>query len=156
MARSFYVEEPFELMDMDSLTDTLCTDTTDAGLKVTHSEKIGVPVMVRPNALRRCLLNLIDNAIKYGEFAHIAIKREGQKVTVTIIDGGLGIPEHQLQKVLQPFMRLEDSRSRSSGGTGLGLTIAKNIAEKHRGTLRLRNINDEEFGLEVTLEMMIA
>ena len=156
LARSFYVEEPFELMDMDSLIDTLCTDATDAGLEVTQSGKIGVPVMVRPNALRRCLLNLIDNAIKYGEFAHIAIKREGQKVTVTIIDGGPGIPEHQLQKVLQPFMRLEDSRSRSSGGTGLGLTIAKNIAEKHRGTLRLRNINDEEFGLEVTLEMMIA
>ncbi len=156
LARSFYVEEPYELMDMDSLIDTLCNDATDAGLEVSQSGKVGVPVMVRPNALRRCLLNLIDNAVKYGEFAHISVKREGQKVTVTIIDGGPGIPEHQLQKVLQPFMRLEDSRSRASGGTGLGLTIAKNIAEKHRGTLRLRNINDEEFGLEVTLEMMVA
>ena len=156
LARSFYVEEPFELMDMDSLIETICTDATDAGLDVTHSGKVEVPVMVRPNAIRRCLLNLIDNAVKYGEFAHITLKREGAKVSITIIDGGPGIPEHQLQKVLQPFMRLEDSRSRTSGGTGLGLTIANNIAEKHRGTLRLRNINDEDFGLEVTLEMLIA
>ena len=156
LARSMNAEEPYELLDLDSLIDTICNDATDAGLEVTQSGKVGVPVMARPNALRRCLSNLLDNAVKYGEFAHVIVKREGQKVSISIIDGGPGIPEHQLQMVLQPFVRLEDSRSRASGGTGLGLTIAQNIAEKHRGTLRLRNIAAGGLGLEVTLEMSIA
>lgn len=156
LARSLNAEEPYELLDLDSLIDTICNDATDAGQEVTHSGKVGVPVMARPNALRRCLSNLLDNAVKYGEFAHVIVKREGQKISISIIDGGPGIPEHQLQMVLQPFVRLEDSRSRASGGTGLGLTIAQNIAEKHRGTLRLRNIATGGLGLEVTLEMTIA
>ncbi len=156
LARSLNAEEPFELLDMDSLIDTICNDATDAGLEVTHSGKVGIPVMGRPNALRRCLANLVDNAVKYGEFAHIIVKKEGQKVIISIIDGGPGIPEHALKTVLQPFKRLEDSRSRDSGGSGLGLTIACAIAEKHRGTLRLRNICAGGLGLEAILEMSIG
>jgi signal transduction histidine kinase len=156
LARSLNAEEPFELLDMDSLIDTICNDATDAGLEVTHSGKVGTPVMGRPNALRRCLANLVDNAVKYGGFAHIIVKKEGQKVIVSIIDGGPGIPEHELKTVLQPFKRLEGSRSRDSGGTGLGLTIAYTIAEKHRGTLRLRNICAGGLGLEAILEMSIS
>lgn len=156
LARSLNTEEPYELLDLDSLIDTICNDATDAGLEVTQSGKVGIPVMARPSALRRCLMNLIDNAVKYGQFAHVIVKREGQKVTISVIDGGPGIPEHQLSTVLQPFMRLEDSRSRSTGGTGLGLTIAHNIAAKHRGTLRLRNICAGGLGLEAVLEMTIA
>lgn len=156
LARSLNAEEPFELLDMDSLIDTICNDATDAGLEVTHSGKVGTPVMGRPNALRRCLANLVDNAVKYGGFAHIIVKKEGQKVIISIIDGGPGIPEHELKTVLQPFKRLEGSRSRDSGGTGLGLTIAYTIAEKHRGTLRLRNICAGGLGLEAILEMSIS
>lgn len=156
LARSLNAEEPFELLDMDSLIDTICNDATDAGLEVTHSGKVGIPVMGRPNALRRCLANLVENAVKYGEFAHIIAKREGQKIIISIIDGGPGIPEHELKTVLQPFKRLEGSRSRESGGTGLGLTIAYTIAEKHRGTLRLRNICAGGLGLEAILEMSIS
>jgi signal transduction histidine kinase len=156
LARSLNTEEPYELLDMDSLIETICNDATDAGLEVTFSGKVGVPVMARPNALRRCLTNLVDNAVKYGQFAHVIVKRDGQKVSVSVIDGGPGIPEHQLLTVLQPFKRLEDSRSRASGGTGLGLTIAHNIASKHRGTLRLRNICAGGLGLEAVLEMSIA
>lgn len=156
LARSLNAEEPFELLDMDSLIDTICNDATDAGLEVMHSGKVGIPVMGRPNALRRCLANLVDNAVKYGDFAHIIVKKEGQKVIISIIDGGPGIPEHELKAVLQPFKRLEGSRSRDSGGSGLGLTIAYAIAEKHRGTLRLRNICAGGLGLEVILEMSIG
>ena len=156
LARSLNAEEPFELLDMDSLIDTICNDATDAGLEVTQSGKVGTPVMGRPNALRRCLANLVDNAVKYGGFAHIIVKKEGQKVIISIIDGGPGIPEQELKTVLQPFKRLEGSRSRDSGGTGLGLTIAYTIAEKHRGTLRLRNICAGGLGLEAILEMSIS
>jgi signal transduction histidine kinase len=152
LARSINTEEPFELLDLDSLIDSICNDATDAGLKVTQSGKIGTVVRVRPNALRRCLANLVDNAVKYGGYAHVAVKKTGGKVIIAITDGGPGIPEDQLQAVLQPFQRLESSRSRESGGTGLGLTIAANIAEKHRGSLRLRNIS-KKGGLEATVEL---
>ena len=84
------------------------------------------------------------------------MRREASKVYVSIIDGGPGIPNDQLEMVFQPFSRIESSRSRDSGGTGLGLTIARNIAEKHRGTIKLRNMGDKELGLEATLELAIA
>lgn len=156
LARSIDAEEAFELLDLDSLIGSICNDATDAGLKVTQSGRIGAPVKVRPNALRRCLCNLVDNAVKYGKFAHVTLKKDGAKVIISITDGGPGIPEDQLQTVLQPFQRLEGSRSRDSGGTGLGLTIAANIAEKHRGSLRLRNIGKKDQGLEAIVELPIA
>jgi len=156
LARSLNEGEPFEMLDLDSLIDTICNDATDAGLEVTQSGRVGVPVMARPNALRRCISNLVENAVKYGQFAHVIVKREGQKVIISVIDGGDGIPEDQLLRVLEPFKRLEDSRSRDSGGTGLGLTIARNIAEKHRGSLRLRNICAGGLGLEAIVEMAIV
>lgn len=156
LVRSLNAEEPFELLDLDSLIITVCNDTADAGFKVTRSGKVDAPVMARPGAMRRCLSNLVDNAVKYGEFARVAVSKEGSKVIISVVDGGPGIPEDQLEKVFQPFNRLDDSRSRQTGGTGLGLTIARNIAEKHRGTLKLRNIRSGELGLEAVLELPIG
>jgi signal transduction histidine kinase len=153
--RSANNEEPMQQIDLDSMIEAICDDATDAGLEVSLSGKIGVPIMAHPSSLRRCISNLVDNAVKYGNFAHITIKREGAKVVISIIDGGSGIPKDQLEKVFQPFNRLENSRSRDSGGTGLGLTIARNIAEKHRGTIKLRNVGAADLGLEATLEFVI-
>lgn len=155
LARSLNTEEPFELVDLDALITTICDDATDAGQKVTHSGKLGIPVRARSHALRRGLANLVDNAVKYGGFAHVTVKKYGDKAIISVMDGGPGIPEDQLELVLQPFKRLEDSRSRTSGGTGLGLTIAGNIAEKHRGNLRLRNVLANGYGLEAILEISI-
>jgi signal transduction histidine kinase len=107
--------------------------------------------MARPTALRRCLTNLIDNAVKYGQFAQVTVTREGAFATIRIKDGGPGIPEDELEKVFDPFYRVESSRSRDTGGTGLGLTIARNIAEQHGGTIRLKNLADG--GLEVSLAL---
>ena len=156
LARSMDAEETFEILDLDSLIDSLCSDAADAGLEVTQSSHVGVSVMARPNALRRCLLNLIDNAVNYGQFAHVAVKKEGDRAVISIIDGGPGIPEEQLDAVFHPFYRLETSRSRGSGGTGLGLAIARNIAEKHHGVLKLRNIRAGGLGLEATLSLKIC
>jgi signal transduction histidine kinase len=156
LARSVDAEEPFELLDLDSLITSICDDATDAGLKVTQSGRIGVPVKVRPNALRRCLGNLVDNAVKYGGFARINVRKHGPRVVISVVDGGPGIPDEQLETVLKPFQRLETSRSRDSGGTGLGLTIAANIAERHRGRLYLRNIRKDGQGLEAVVELYIA
>ncbi len=155
-ARSTNTEEPFELVDIDSLIEAICNDATDAGAEVTFSGKLGKPISACPHILRRCINNLLDNAIKYGGSAHVTVHQEGNKAVVTIIDGGPGIPEEQLEAVFQPFKRIEGSRSRNSGGTGLGLTIARIIAEKHHGSIKLSNMAKLELGLIAKLELPIS
>jgi signal transduction histidine kinase len=149
LARSADLREPLIPIDFDSLLDSACADAQDAGQDVTLHGKTGAAVLGAPNALRRCLMNLLDNAVKYGGFARVEATLEGARAIVRIRDGGPGIPEDRLGAVLDPFFRLESSRSRETGGTGLGLTIARNIAERHGGTLALRNL--PEGGLEATL-----
>lgn len=151
LARSMDSAEPMQRLDLDSLIDSVCADAADAGQAVTTSGKTQVSLLARPIALRRCLTNLIDNAVKYGQFAQVSAARDGAFAVIRIRDGGAGIPDGELDKVFEPFYRLENSRSRDTGGTGLGLTIARNIAEQHGGTIRLRNHPDG--GLEVTLAL---
>lgn len=152
-AQSINSEEPFKPIDLDSLIEAICNDATDSGCEVTFSGKVNKPILANPNALRRCISNLLDNAIKYGKFAHIIVKQEGSKAVITIIDGGPGIPDDQLEAVFQPFKRIESSRSRDSGGTGLGLTIARIIAGKHKGSIKLSNLGTNDLGLVATLEL---
>lgn len=149
LARSMDSSEPMQRLDIDSLLDSVCADASDAGLEVTQSGRAHASIMAQPNALRRCLTNLLDNAIKYGHSAQVSTALENGKVAIRIRDHGAGIPEDQLEAVFEPFFRLETSRSRDTGGTGLGLTIARNIAENHGATLRLSNCADG--GLQVTL-----
>ena len=93
----------------------------------------------QPGALKRALTNLLDNAVKYGKRAQVAITTEGKAIEITIDDEGPGIPESELPKVFQPFYRIEDSRSRDTGGTGLGLAIAQSIVQAQGGELTLAN-----------------
>ena len=181
LARSMDSPEPLQRLDLDSLIDSACADASDAGHDVALAGRAGMPVMAQPNALRRCLTNLLDNAIKYGKLARVTIEREHkhehkhdhkhehkhehqhahkhaqnrevEHIMVRIRDAGPGLPEDQWEAVFDPFFRLEASRSRDTGGTGLGLTIARNIAENHGGTLTLRNHPDG--GLEVTLQLPV-
>jgi signal transduction histidine kinase len=155
-AQLMNAEDPVELVDIDSLIAAICNDAIDTGSEVSFEGKIGKPILASSNALRRCISNLLDNAIKYGGFAHVRIKREDDKAVITILDAGPGIPDDQLETVFQPFKRLEDSRSRSSGGTGLGLTIARIIAGRHRGSIKLSNIGKEDSGLMATLELPVT
>lgn len=154
LARSLDPEEVLQRVDLDSLLDSVCADAADVGLDVTLDGRAGASIAVRPNALRRCLTNVIDNAVKYGGYARVSVVRNPTSVAVRIRDGGPGIPEELLAHVCEPFYRIESSRSRDTGGTGLGLTIARNIVQKHGGTLRLRN--HPEGGLEVTLELPVT
>lgn len=151
LARSMDSAESMQRLDLDSLIDSVCADAADAGQSVVAAGQTGAALMARPVALRRCLTNLIDNACKYGGHAHVSAAREGASAKIRIRDGGPGIPEEEMEKVLEPFYRLENSRSRDTGGTGLGLTIARNIAEQHGGSIALRN--HPEGGLEVTLTL---
>lgn len=151
LARSMDSAEQMQLLDLDSLVDSVCTDAIDAGQQVSFSGKTRLSLRARPIALRRCLTNLLDNAAKYGNSAEVAVGIEGLFATIRVRDHGPGIPESELEKVFEPFHRLEGSRSRETGGTGLGLTIARNIAEQHGGRLRLANIAGG--GLEAILEL---
>jgi signal transduction histidine kinase len=108
-------------------------------------------VLGRPLDLRRCLSNLIDNAVKYGQRAEVTVERIGGAARIRIRDDGPGIAQDEQARVFEPFYRIESSRSRESGGTGLGLTIARNIAEHHGGAVALANRPDG--GLEVTLTL---
>jgi signal transduction histidine kinase len=96
-------------------------------------------LLARPVALRRCLNNLVENAIRYGIRAEIAIRDLPDAVEVTIDDSGPGIPEDRLKDVFRPFVRLEESRNRDSGGAGLGLAIARSVVLAHGGTIVLSN-----------------
>jgi signal transduction histidine kinase len=109
------------------------------------------PVMGRSQALKRCLQNLLDNALAYGKRADITVRDEGDMLHIAIRDDGPGIPDGDIERVFEPFYRVESSRNRNSGGSGLGLSIARNIAQAHGGTVRLKNIATG--GLEATLRL---
>lgn len=151
LARSMDNGEPLRPLDLDSLLDSVCSDATDAGQDVLLENTSHVSVLARPAALRRCLDNLIGNAVKYGEHARLSSVRDGQWIAIRVRDGGPGLPAEELEKVFEPFYRVEGSRSRDTGGTGIGLTIARNIAEQHGGTLHLRN--HTAGGLEAVLTL---
>jgi signal transduction histidine kinase len=93
----------------------------------------------RPTALKRALTNLIENAIKYGKTAHAAINLTPKAIEIMIDDEGPGIPESELLRVFEPFYRVEGSRSRDTGGVGLGLAIAQSIVQSQGGELVLNN-----------------
>ena len=94
-------------------------------------------VWIPPQALRRVMTNLIDNALKFGTTATVTLTRDAVgDITLHVLDEGPGIPEASLQEVLQPFYRLEDSRNRDTGGTGLGLAIVETAIQQHRGWVK--------------------
>lgn len=157
LARSMDNNEVLQALDLDSLLGSVCIDAQDAGQDVSFSGKSNIRVMAAPQALRRCLNNLIDNAVKYGHYARISVESgsaAGKKVVhILIRDGGSGIAPEQQNRVFEPFYRIESSRSRDTGGTGLGLTIAQNIAQQHGGSLQLANL--AQGGLEVRLTLPV-
>jgi signal transduction histidine kinase len=149
LARSMDTTESMQALDLDSLLGSVCCDATDAGQLVQVKGHTGRALMGRPMALRRCLVNLIDNAVKYGQQAIVTVESLSGAARIRIRDNGPGIAPGELARVFEPFYRIETSRSRESGGTGLGLTIARNIAEQHGGSIALAN--HPEGGLEVTM-----
>lgn len=126
-------------IDIGSFIESLAYDYQDTGKDVTVTRSAVGTVTVRPHALRRILTNLIDNALKFGGTAELSVAREGEGMRISVLDRGPGIPEDQLEAVMQPFFRLEHSRSRDTGGTGLGLAIAQQLAQATGGSLKLRN-----------------
>jgi two-component system osmolarity sensor histidine kinase EnvZ len=108
-----------------------------AGLAAGLTLPAGLVLLVRPNALRRCLANLIANASRYGQQVWLSSVPVEDGVDILVDDDGPGIPLAERDRVFQPFIRLDASRNPSTGGVGLGLTIARDVARSHGGDVRL-------------------
>jgi len=153
--RGFEEREPVQSVDLMALLESLQTDSVEMGYDVKLSGKLSKPVLLRPRALRRCLDNLVTNAVRYGGGpVTVSVEQQGGAVVIRVHDTGPGLPEAELEKVFEPYYRLEGARSREGGGTGLGLSIARNIAELHGGSLILHN--HPKGGLEAILSFPLS
>ena len=132
-------EEPKVPVDVGALLQELQRRYGEVNADVAIDGQAAAPIPGKPLALKRCLGNLVDNALQYGEHATIAVSDSDDELTIRVLDDGPGIPEAELDRVFEPFYRLESSRNRATGGTGLGLSIARDVAQAHGGSLTLTN-----------------
>jgi signal transduction histidine kinase len=142
-------QEAFVPLVLDSLLESVVHDAVDAGCAVVLQERSNCDVEVRPQALQRCLTNLLENAIKHGGSAEVSARQVDGTVHVRIRDHGPGIPPDKLEAVFEPFVRVSTASARPSSGVGLGLTIARQLAQKNDADLLLANHPDG--GLEACL-----
>ncbi len=134
--------EMCRLMNVPALLATLVDDATDAGYQASYEGPAHAAAVVRPFALKRALGNLIHNAVTYGGVARVKLQATTEGMEIDIEDDGPGIPLAELERVFEPFQRLEPSRNRSTGGVGLGLTIARQAILTEGGNLWLENRRD--------------
>ncbi len=148
--------EALTALDLAELLRTIGEEASDARPEAAEQVRYEGPqhqvVRARPVAIKRALSNLVQNALNYGGMAHICLvpPRSGQ-LSVLIDDEGPGIPTAEIDRVFEPFHRLEGSRNRETGGTGLGLPIARNILRAHGGDVALANRNGGGLRATVTL-----
>jgi signal transduction histidine kinase len=148
------VREPLQRVDLRALVESIAFDYADAGMPVHVLHAAEGTCDTRPQALRRLLCNLLDNALKFAGKAELALQAGAQGTwCVRVLDRGPGIPQADLAAVLQPYVRLEDSRNRGTGGTGLGLAIANELAQALGGRLVLAPRDDGGEGLEARVEL---
>ena len=153
-AREEAATEETRTVDLAALVDSVCADLADLGQDVTFGGPERLPYACRPLSLKRALRNLIENAVAYGRRARVALAAGDEALRVTIEDDGPGIPEADFERVFQPFVRLEESRSLETGGIGLGMAIARSIVRGHGGEIELAN--REDGGLRVTVLLPLA
>ncbi|NOY72621.1 MAG: hypothetical protein GXP14_09635, partial [Gammaproteobacteria bacterium] len=145
--------ESLQTIDVCALLEVVKDDFAELGNQIELDDCVAKTCRARPMALKRCITNLVENAIKYASDVRISTQQEGQHLIIAVSDSGPGIPEEKIEAVFEPFYRLEDSRNRETGGTGLGLSIARNIALSHGGDLQL--VNKPNGGLNAVLRLSI-
>lgn len=141
--------EAMRKTDLSALIESVCADLEDMGKPVTWESHPVAPLMCRPSEIRRAVRNLVENAVAYGSKADVKLTVTPQDYVIVVDDDGPGIAEEDRARVFDPFVRLETSRSTETGGSGLGLTLVKAIAEGHGGAVTLEN--RAEGGLRATL-----
>ena len=155
-AREQAADEPRRATDVSALVQSVTDDMADAGLDVAMTQGPPVSIDCQPAALKRALTNLIENAVKYGQRARVSLTALPQNVEIAVEDDGPGIPEDQLTRVFEPFYRVEGSRSRDTGGVGLGLAIANTVVQAQGGTLLLSNRQPQGLRAVITLPRVRA
>ena len=150
-ARDDTHQEPHVSVDIASLLISLCDTVSDAGQTARYRGPDHAFLSCRPGALRRAISNLVDNGCKYGGKVMVDLEVVDKAVEIRITDQGPGIPEQDRERAFAPFQRLETSRNRQTGGTGLGLPIARDIIRSHGGDITLQN--GREGGLTVTVRL---
>jgi signal transduction histidine kinase len=126
-------------LELVSLVESVADEMAETGLDV--SAEIGPPVVINgdPIALRRLVNNLLDNAVKFGACARARVYRDADGAVIEVDDDGPGIPDCERERVFEPFHRGEPSRSRATGGAGLGLAVVRSVARAHGGDAALHN-----------------
>ena len=142
--------EAFTPVDVNEMLATLQSEFAEMHAAVTIEGRASRSILGKPQALRRCLTNLIANAIKFGSLAAVLVE-DGPALVIRVRDAGAGIPESELERVFEPFYRLESSRNRDTGGSGLGLSIARDVVQAHGGSLVLQNLDVRGLEAVVTL-----
>jgi signal transduction histidine kinase len=156
LARVGRPTDPLERTDLSALVASVVEEYEDMGEDVVLDETVRVALPVRATWLRRAIRNLAGNALRYGSQVRIGLSKDRTHAIIRIADTGPGIPDNQIVSMMEPFTRGESSRSRETGGAGLGLTLARAIAEQHGGTLSLANRigkNGEVEGLVAELRL---
>jgi two-component system OmpR family sensor kinase len=143
-----------EKLDFRLLVESVVDDQLDLGRDVTLTGEASITLEGDPLALRRAIMNVVDNAIKYGERARLQMTTTPTHCVLDIDDDGAGINESLHKRVFEPFFRVESSRNRDTGGVGLGLAVVKAVISEHAGEIQLRNRNPK--GLRVTIKLPIA
>lgn len=138
-ARDAANQEADMRFDLAVLVQTVCEEAEDSGGDAGYAGPDHVGFVGRPQTLKRAFANLVDNAIKYGDRARVALETGEQEIRITVDDDGPGLPEREIDKVFAPFYRVETSRSRETGGVGLGLAVVLAAIQLHAGTVSLRN-----------------
>lgn len=152
LARTGRSAEPLARVDVRALVLGVVGEFRAQGAPVELAPGEPIVWTLRPDLLTRALRNLIDNAVRYAGGARLSLAIEGSALLLRVEDDGSGLPTDQLESVLRPFARLDQSRNRGTGGAGLGLAIATSIARLHGGTVELEN--RAEGGLSATLRLV--
>lgn len=158
-SRAFASELTEELVEFDQIVRAEVDDrrAEDQAVHLTMAlNDSDAAVLGDRLALRRVVANLIDNALKYGQVAHVRLEIEERTIVLTVDDEGAGIPRDQRDAMLEPFVRLEASRNRRTGGAGLGLAVARNLVEAHGGTIAIADAPSRGARLTVRLPLFCA
>lgn len=153
LARAGRSSEARQKVDLAALADAVVEDFLELGSPVDLADSGRAVANVRPQQIRRALRNLIENAIVYGERAHVSVEHEDGHIRLIVADDGPGIAEDRMAEMMEPFTRLEGSRNRETGGAGLGLALVRAIMAEHGGALRLAN--RAQGGLEASLVLPV-
>lgn len=153
LARLGKSNEALQKTNIDALIETVMDDFPEQSDAINFDITVPITASVKPALLRRALRNIISNALRYGRNADIGTRIDGDHYNIIISDNGPGIDPQNIETVFEPFERLERSRNKMSGGSGLGLTIARAIVKAHGGEIILQNQNDSGLKVIITLPL---